>query len=88
MHAQRHTAATLLLDQGVVLAAVQEMLGHADIRVTRGYTHVLSPLTIEAPGGWVPCCGSSQLQPETIPGILSKRECPAHDPSRLSESNR
>jgi integrase len=48
VHAQRHTAATLLLDQGVALAVVQEMLGHADIRVTRGYTHVSSPLTIEA----------------------------------------
>src|SRR5215831_14593153 len=45
VHAQRHTAA-LLLDQGVALAVVQEMLGHADIRVTRGYTHVSSPLTI------------------------------------------
>jgi integrase len=48
VHAQRHTAATLLLDQGVALAVVQEMLGHSDIRVTRGYTHVSSPLTIEA----------------------------------------
>jgi hypothetical protein len=34
VHAQRHTAATLLLDQGVALAVVQEMLGHSDIRVT------------------------------------------------------
>lgn len=48
VHAQRHTAATLLLDQGVALAVVQEMLGHSDIRITRGYTHVSSPLTIEA----------------------------------------
>jgi integrase len=48
VHAQRHTAATLLLDQGVALAVVQEMLGHSDIRVTRGYTHGSSPLTIEA----------------------------------------
>ncbi len=44
VHAQRHTAATLLLDQ-VVALAVQEMLGHSDIRVTRSYTHVSSPLT-------------------------------------------
>lgn len=48
VHAQRHTAATLLLDQGVALAVVQEMLGHSDIRVTRGYSHVSSPLTIDA----------------------------------------
>lgn len=34
-HAARHTAATLLLDQGVALAVVHEMLGHSGIRVTR-----------------------------------------------------
>lgn len=44
LHAGRHTAATLALEAGVALAVVQEMLGHADIRVTRGYTHVASPL--------------------------------------------
>jgi integrase len=48
VHVARHTAATLLLDQGVALAVVQEMLGHSDIRVTRGYTHVTSPLTQDA----------------------------------------
>jgi integrase len=47
-HITRHTAATLLLDEGVALAVVQEMLGHSDIRVTRGYTHVTSPLTQDA----------------------------------------
>jgi site-specific recombinase XerD len=44
VHAARHTAATLLLEAGVALAVVQEMLGHSDIRVTRNYTHVASPL--------------------------------------------
>lgn len=48
VHAARHTAATLLMEQGVALAVVQEMLGHYDIRVTRGYTHVASPLTQDA----------------------------------------
>jgi integrase len=48
VHAARHTAATLLMEQGVALAVVQEMLGHSDIRVTRGYTHVASPLTQDA----------------------------------------
>jgi integrase len=43
-HSMRHSAATIALDQGVALAVVQEMLGHADIRVTRGYTHVSTPL--------------------------------------------
>ncbi|WP_433330116.1 tyrosine-type recombinase/integrase [Spirillospora sp. CA-294931] len=44
VHATRHTAATLLLETGVALSVVQEILGHSDIRVTRGYTHVSSPL--------------------------------------------
>jgi site-specific recombinase XerD len=39
-HAMRHSAATIMLEQGVALAVVQEILGHSDIRVTRGYTHV------------------------------------------------
>lgn len=48
VHAARHTAATLLLEQGVALAVVQEMMGHSDIRVTRGYTHVAGPLVQDA----------------------------------------
>ena len=45
----RHSAATIALDEGVALAVVQEMLGHSDIRVTRGYTHVSSLLAQDAP---------------------------------------
>jgi integrase len=48
VHAMRHSAATFALDEGVALAVVQEMLGHSDIRVTRGYTHVSSPLAEDA----------------------------------------
>ncbi|MFI0424217.1 tyrosine-type recombinase/integrase [Spongiactinospora sp. 9N601] len=48
MHAQRHTAATLALESGIALSVVQEMLGHSDIRVTRGYSHVASPLAQDA----------------------------------------
>ncbi|MEV6986537.1 site-specific integrase [Sphaerisporangium sp. NPDC051017] len=48
LHAQRHTAATLALEAGIALAVVQEMLGHSDIRVTRGYSHVASPLAQDA----------------------------------------
>jgi len=35
---------------GVALAVVQEILGHSDIRVTRGYTHVSSRLAEDAAG--------------------------------------
>ena len=46
-HAMRHSAATIGLDEGIALAVVQELLGHSDIRVTRGYTHVSSALAAD-----------------------------------------
>ena len=46
-HAMRHSAATVGLDEGTALAVVQELLGHSDIRVTRGYTHVSSALAAD-----------------------------------------
>jgi integrase len=48
VHAMRHSAATIALDEGIALAVVQELLGHSDIRVTRGYTHVSSLLAQDA----------------------------------------
>ncbi|HUY46677.1 MAG TPA: site-specific integrase [Streptosporangiaceae bacterium] len=50
LHAMRHSTATILLERGVALAVVQEILGHSDIRVTRGYTHVSSALHDDAAG--------------------------------------
>ncbi len=40
-HDLRHTAATLLLEQGVELVVIKELLGHAHIGVTAAvYAHV------------------------------------------------
>jgi integrase len=50
VHAARHSAATVAIDEGVALTIVQEMLGHSDIRVTRGYVHTASPLAHDAAG--------------------------------------
>lgn len=47
-HDARHTAATLLLEQGVDVSVVQEILGHASLAVTKRYAHVTSKLTEDA----------------------------------------
>jgi integrase len=48
LHDGRHTSATLLLEQGVDIRVVMELLGHSDLRVTTRYAHVASPLAKEA----------------------------------------
>jgi len=48
VHDVRHTAATLLIEMGVHVRIVMEILGHSDIRVTQRYTHVASPMAGDA----------------------------------------
>lgn len=48
-HGLRHTAATLLLGQGVNVKVVSEMLGHADVSITlRVYAHVMPHMQQQA----------------------------------------
>lgn len=48
-HELRHSAASLLLAQGVPLKTISEMLGHSSIRVTADvYGHLLEPAKAEA----------------------------------------
>jgi site-specific recombinase XerD len=48
VHDARHTAATLLLAQGIDIRVVQQILGHSQLSQTQRYTHVTSELVKHA----------------------------------------
>lgn len=48
VHDGRHTAGTLLIEQGVHVRTVQEILGHSRITMTERYTHVALPMQADA----------------------------------------
>lgn len=48
LHDARHTAATLLLQQGVAARVAMQLLGHSQLSMTMHYTHVVPELAREA----------------------------------------
>ena len=50
VHDARHTAATLLIEQGVHIRVVQEVLGHTRVTTTGKYTHVATLQMKDASG--------------------------------------
>lgn len=48
LHDARHTAATMLLAQGVPTRVVMEILGHSQISVTSKYQHVVDEMHRDA----------------------------------------
>jgi site-specific recombinase XerD len=48
VHDARHTAATLLLAQGIDIRVVQQILGHSQLSQTQRYTHVTEELIKDA----------------------------------------
>ncbi len=48
VHDARHTAATLLLSQGIDIRVVQQILGHSQLSQTQRYAHVTPELTQHA----------------------------------------
>ncbi|HUY50883.1 MAG TPA: tyrosine-type recombinase/integrase [Streptosporangiaceae bacterium] len=80
----RHTTATLLLDQGICIRVVQQILGHFQVSQTERDTDVTTQLGQDAAGahGQRPVGPADQLQPEPHRAVISPVRPAAPQPAR------
>ena len=96
LHDARHTAATLLLQQGIPARVAMQVLGHSQIALTLGtYSHVVPELAHAAAERmavalWAPVedAVATTLAPRPDGPAGSKRENPRSEASRRPDSNR
>jgi integrase len=68
LHDARHTAATLLLQQGVSARVAMQILGHSQISLTLGtYSHVVPELATEAAASMGRALWGNETKTETTP---------------------
>ncbi len=70
LHDARHTAATLLLLQGVDIRTVMAIMGWTEMATAQRYVHAVDELRHERPVGWARRSGTA---PEALAGPRSAR---------------